>query len=213
MKNSLKISSLAILLLSSCIENDIPYPVVVPVVSSLEAEGAVEVNINSTARTVEIVLNELTDIRTVKVTSVTLNPESAEVHPEMTGTFDLTGPKKFVLTTYDDYEWELRATKNIERSFIIQGQVGQSVIDDVNHRVVASVPKKVSLKNIQVTSFKLGPAGITEYSEDLTTRHDYSEPVELDLSYFGKTEHWKIFVTQSESSVTFRSSDAWTRVA
>ena len=94
---------------ASCIKNDIPYPVVVAEISSLEAEGAKSVSIDKSARKVTISLEEQTDIRSVKILSVGYSDPSVVPSWDIRGTRDLSSPLKVTLTTFDDYEWTVVA--------------------------------------------------------------------------------------------------------
>ncbi|MCQ2167349.1 MAG: PCMD domain-containing protein [Bacteroidales bacterium] len=213
MKHYIPLIFLCLLPFASCIENDIPYPVSVPTIAELEIKGAKSLDINASTRTVSLVLDESSDLSSVCIDKAVCDPANTVSSPDLVGTFDLTSPLPFTLTTYQDYDWKLEAVQHIERYFNFTGQVGKCVIDDVNHRVVAHVSSKVSLSSISVAEYKLGPEGRTEYSTDLLNMHDFTEPVEVDVTFDGRTEHWRIIIEQTESAVSFSALDAWTRVA
>ena len=61
MRKILMIYTLIVATFTSCIKNDIPLPVIVPKVTSLEVDGASSVVINSDKRTINITLEEQTD--------------------------------------------------------------------------------------------------------------------------------------------------------
>ena len=59
--------------LTGCIDNDLPYPVVVPHITSMTASGAESVDINYDDRTVTLTFPETTDPRAIEITSVVLD--------------------------------------------------------------------------------------------------------------------------------------------
>ena len=195
--------------LAGCITNDLPYPVVVPHVTSMEVDGAENVTIDYAKQVITIYLKENVDLRTVSITSFDLDQEIATVSMDLVGVHDLTSPMHFQLTTYDEYDWKVVAVREIERYFTISGQVGASVIDPANCRVLATVAKNVNIANINVTSLKLGPEGLTEYSLDKSQMRDFTEPVTVDVTAFGLTETWTIYVEVSEINVELKSVNAW----
>lgn len=58
-------------LLTGCIENDVPLPVIEPRITAMDVEGALDVMIDSQTRSVKITLDETTDIRSVNIRSIT----------------------------------------------------------------------------------------------------------------------------------------------
>lgn len=201
------------ILLCSCISNDLPLPVIEGAFESLEIEGATEVTIDSEAHIVDIVLDESVDIASVKITGVSYTYAKTESKPEIIGTHNLSSPLKITLSTWQDYGWTIRASQIIERSFNVKGQIGQSVIDDVNHRVIAYVSGSSDLSDIFVTELKLGPDAVTSYNPDPSELTDFSEGVEVTVSYRGTSETWMIYLEQSDFSIRLDQVDAWTGCA
>lgn len=197
---------------TSCVENDLPYPVVVPVIEKMEVDGAVGVEIDQMNCEVRVNLAEQTDIRRVYVKSVTFRDSITTAIPSITGLQNLSSPKRFVLHTYTDYPWHMVGIQNIEKYFTVSGQVGETIIDDVNRRVIAYVTKNTDLKNIKVLSAKLGPADISEYSEDLLKRTDFSEMVEVLVTVRDVREAWHIYIEQKDVQMEFKTLVPWTRV-
>ena len=213
MKKLLIYIVLAIGVLSGCIWNDLPYPVVVPNVTSVIVDEAEKIDIDYSKRVITIYLPETQDIRTVAIRSVQVDQEIAHVPEELSGVHDLTNPLRFTITTYQDYEWTIVGVRNVTRYFTVQGQVGASVIDEVNHRVLASVGKDEDIENITVTSLKLGAEGKTTYSIPMEEMKDFSAGIYVDVTEFDYTETWTIFVEETDASVEVQKVNAWANMA
>ena len=203
----------ALLGVSACITNDLPYPVVVPNLVSLEVDGAESVNINYDDRVVTLHFPEQTDLRRISIRSYELDQEIAVPSIELVGEHDLTSPLKFTIRTYADYVWKIVAVRNIDRYFTVAGQIGSSVIDAVNQRAVAMVGKDADISDMEVTSLKLGPEGQTEYSLDISQMRDFTNGISVDVTFFGITETWRLFVEQTELSVALQEINPWARMA
>jgi len=210
------IYTIAVLGMTGCITNDIPYPVLVPNITSMEVEDSKEVEIDYSRRTVTIHFPETTDLRTVNIKSVDIDQEMATSSVQIVGIHDLSESNLVVtLHTYDDYVWRIRAVRDIERYFTVKGQVGASAIDPENCRVIVTVGKKTDLEKVEVTSLKLGPeGGIAVYSPALSdivgAQIDLSSMFQVDVTAFGVTENWKIFAEVAESTVSLGKVNPWT---
>lgn len=203
---------LALVCALSCIKNDIPYPTVEARITSMTVSGAEAVTIDAAARTVQLTLSESVDLSSVEISSVTYSSELVVPSIELVGTHDLTSPLEVTLTTYSDYLWTITASQTITRSFVISGQVGESIIDVENRTATATVPNGTDLSNLRVSSLKLGPEGLTSYSPSMYLLTDFSEPREVTVSYRDVTEVWTLSVEVTETSVYFDAPDVWTRV-
>lgn len=204
---------LLLLALMSCIRNDIPYPAVTAGIADMQVEGAKSVRIDAAAREVVVVLEEASDIRSVRVTSVTFTDSRVKASEELVGVRDLSSPAVVTLSVYSECQWTIRAEQPVERYFTVAGQIGNSVIDVANRRVLVKYPEGKSLKSLTVTSMKLGPAGISTCFPEASELHDFSEPCTVLVSYRDVEELWLVSVEPVEQSVTMGSVDAWTRVA
>jgi len=203
----------AVLLLAGCIRNDIPYPVVVPHIISLEVPGSKSVSIDQDKRTVDIVMEENMDLRKVLITSYQVDESMTRYSSDLKGVFDLTDPFEVTLTTYQEYVWTIRASRPVEKFFTVDGQVGTTIIDEANHRAIASVNKAVSLTNVTVTSLKLGPEGVSTYSISKEKMKNFTEPVEVEVKYFDQADYWMLFVEQSDVMVNIKYVNPWTKEA
>lgn len=199
--------------LSSCLENDIPYPRIDLEFISIEAEGqTASAAIDTKDRTVTLTLGEDVDLANVKIKNYSIT-ENAEISADITGGIDLSTPYEVVLSLYYDYEWTIKAVQSIERYFILPGQVGASVIDPVGKRVVAYIPKNMDISALQVESIKLGPSYISTMEPDLNKMtYDFSAPVEIKVSYRDEVETWRIYIEQTDVLVSLDEVNPWTNV-
>ena len=196
-----------------CIKNDVPYPIVKLDILSFEVEGAkAPSTIDASAHTVHFELEETTDIRNVKVTSVTMT-EGAESSVAFPGIFDFRQPLYVVLSMYQEFEWTITAAQNIERYFHVEGQIGESVIDPVSHIATAYVPMDADLDNVVINGVKLGPVDITTYEPDPMSFTSFNDTVHhVMVSYHNDIEQmWTLCVVPTEIEVAFDSVDAWSK--
>ena len=218
-------SAAALLLAASCIDNDVPYPVVELRIAGVEGSGFTVSGISIANRTVALTLDEKTDIRKVGIDKVTF--DVATSNPMMTdtesfigqiktsrplsGEFDLRSPLYVTLSLYQDYEWTIVAEQPIERAFTVAGQIGATVIDAQKRTATAYVAKGTNLGDITVTRLKLGPADITTYSptaEELSAS-GFETMRFVDATYHGTTERWTLHVEHTDLKVAFRETDLW----
>ena len=197
----------------SCIENNIPYPVVKLEILALEAEGLKSpATIDASTHSVKLTLEESTDIRNVNITSVTFTPE-AESNVVFPGKFDLRNPLYVELSKYQTFEWTITAEQTIQRYFRVEGQIGESVIDAEHHIATAYVPMDTDMDNITITALKLGPADITTYAPDPMEITSFNDTVRnVEVSYHGDIcEVWTLCVVPTDVEVEFKAVDAWAK--
>ena len=202
-----------LLLAVGCISNDIPYPVVVPHLLSVDVQDAVDVKIDQQAREVTVYVSETTDLRKVRVSSVSFDSELATPSIQLAGVHDLSSPVEFTVRTYQDYEWTLQAERPVERYFTVEGQIGTSAIDPVNCRAVVMVAEDTDLSDIKVTSLKLGPRDVTSYSLEVSQMKDFTEGLALQVSAFDQTQTWMLYVEITDISVEIVKVNPWTSSA
>ena len=220
MKNKiLHISILSICILSSlqlytsCISNDIPYPVIPIRILSLEVEGG-STTIDNNTRTVTLNMDETVDLRKVTVTQCTVT-EGIEA-PIAPGTvLDLSTPLTYTLSLYQDYEWTVQAVQNIERLFSVEKQMGKAVFNTQTHQVLAYISRSSDIRTVKVKKLNLGPAAITEINAtqvaDVT---DFTLPKTVTITYHGDIkETWTVMVSRSDKNVVTNEADAWVNVA
>lgn len=200
----------------SCIKNDIPYPRIQPNFLTFEAEGQSRAAaIDSTTRTVTLYFDESIDIYNVKVRDYTVSAGASVVSPDLSVPLDLSAPLTATLRLYQDWAWTISAEQEIVRYFTVEGQVGNSTIDVPGRRIIAYIAKTSPLSSVKVTSIKLGPEGC-EMTPDLAAPGltvDFRHPVEVNVTAWGRSETWTIYVEQTEAVVETVQADAWTNVA
>lgn len=213
MKKLLIYSLATLLVFVSCVDNDLPYPVVVPHITSVVVDEAEKIDIDYDERVVTIYLPESVDIRNVAIRSVQIDKEIAKTSMPLAGVHDLSKPLKFTITTYDDYQWSIVGVSKVLRYFTVKGQMGASVIDVNNRRAVAMVGKKTDISNLKVTSLKLGPEGITTYSRSIEDLKDFTHGIPIDVTAFGYTETWGLYVEVTDATVEIKKVNPWAHEA
>lgn len=217
----------AALVLWSCIENDIPYPVVELNIEAIEGEGFSISSIDAAKRTVTLALEEQTDIRNVRIDRTTFGVvahntnlskealiEQITTSQPLTGCFDLRTPIYVRLSLYQDYDWTITAEQKIERTLSVQGQIGAAEFDLANRTVRVNVSKATDRTHLTVSEMKFGPAGISEYSPTLEelSGTNFESVRFVDVTYHGQTERWLIYVEPIDVTVMLTQVDAWSKV-
>lgn len=198
------------LALCGCIENDLPYPIRQGSVTSLEVEGAKSVVIDEGARKITVTLEEATNIKEVKVSGASYLEDITVSEPELVGVHDLSSPFSFNLHTYQDYAWTLVAEQPMERWFSVRGQIGPSVIDDVNRRIIVYVAEGTDLSGMEVSSMKLGPEGICSYNPPVSEIRDFSSGAVVTVTCNGVAEQWNLYAEYTDVAVRLDSVEPWT---
>lgn len=229
--------SVAALFAASCIENDIPYPLVQLNIAGVQGEGFTTESIDGTKRIVTLRLDEATDIRNVRIDDVTYSvvkhnttlddqtlAGGVRTSRELTGIFDLRTPIYVTLSLYQDYEWQIVAEQTIERRFSVAGQVGKAAFDTENRIATVYVAKTTDRSALTITELKLGPAGITTYSPSMEelSGMDFSSPDPddpsagtphfVEVTCHGRTEQWILYVLPTDKTVQTEAVDAWSKV-
>ena len=87
--------------LYGCIDNDLPYPVVVPHITALDVIDAESATIDYESQVVTVVFPETKDLRSVMITDVELDQQIAVPSIDIIGPHDLSSPLKFKIRTYE----------------------------------------------------------------------------------------------------------------
>lgn len=228
-----------ICVLTGCIENDIPYPVVKAEIQEVETNGFVSSSIDKAARSVSILVDDTIDLRTLRITKfqvtegttiipdslackdVSLFPDTGFVSvdslPATVNTqINLSSPATFILRTYQDYSWQISAKRNIQRKFSIKAadgsdvQVGTPIVDAENGKVIIYVSKETDLSNLKVQEMRLG-SSIAQTEPLPETITDFRRAQTFKVTAFGETETWSVSVVHYEG--TGASLSVWAKRA
>lgn len=201
-------------LLAGCIRNDLPYPRITQSILAIAAEGELKsAYIDSIAFEATVYLEETVDIQNVRFTEYKISEDGTSDPNLLEGTYDLTQPLFVTLSRFQEYNWEVKAVQDIERYFDVEGQIGQSLIDPVGHRVIVDMPEGTDLEHLTLLRAKLGPKGITTISPALEAGPlDLSYPLRVSVECFGRSEYWTIYAQISELVVSTTAVDAWSQV-
>lgn len=198
---------LAIILFTSCIKNDIPYPVVKGEVLEFEAADQVSANINNDKRIITLVMTETADMSKVKISKFKTS-ENSTTTLAIGSEINLTDSVHFTITTYQDWQWTIKASQPIVREVLVKNQVGAATIDLTNRIVKVEVTSEQALSQIEILSFKLAPTGAT-YAPVPTEQHDFTKPIKFTVKYLDKTEEWVMSVTQAKGNVATLEANPW----
>lgn len=200
--------------LQGCIKNDIPYPRIQAGFKYLSfVNQDKDAVIDSVNRVITVYFPENANLYEAEVDSISLTPNTEIVSDNFDRPIDLSSTYFVTLRMYQEYLWKIVASQDIERSFVVEGQIGTSVIDVAARKVTAVVGNKVSLNSVFVTSCKLGPSSATETPSLSGKNVDFSHNVVVNVENFGHVEQWTISVEQTQTSVVTSQADAWTNVA
>ena len=205
----------------SCIENDFPYPIVKMYVNSLTVEGQIgDAVISNEKMTVTVELADTINMKEVHITSVEVTEGGKISFPGDT-VVNLTSPFLFNISLYQDYEWALMATQNMNYSFRVEGQFGQTGIYPETKEASVNIPSTQSLHFIKLEDLKLGPTGalyngfssIGELNLDWTINDKYAM-TKINVTYKDfVSDEWTLYVYLTDNVVVTKPVDAWTRVA
>ena len=216
LKNSILIflaGAMMSLLATSCLKNDIPFPVIEAEFLSLTVDGqSAPATIDATNRVVTIHLSEQVDIKRVNITDYKVT-EDAVLSGEIMGLIDLSRDCIVTLSIYQDYKWRITADQPIERYFTVEGQVGETVIDEQARRMVVMVPKNMGISAVKIKTLKIGPADVTTMEPDLTGQTvDFTQARRIQVKYHDQEKQWTLYAKTTDVAVDVSRVDAWTNV-
>lgn len=196
----------------SCINNDIPYPKIVAEITAFRVEGQTsDAVINTTDRSVTVDLADTVDLKHVTLLQFEVS-NNAAVTPEIAASMDLSEPRIFTLTTYQDYLWTINATQTIERYVMAENQIGNAIFDEYSKIALVTVSSETQLDNMHVTEMKLGPEG-SSITPDFTSVTDFSVSREFTWHYKERSETWTVKVVQSPEGTVTGAVNAFARRA
>lgn len=209
---------------TSCIDNDIPFPVVKGDVLTIKFDGQKEVKVDATKRTITLVLNDTVDLRSVEILELGITDDSrASIalgekldFSQGSGVYAVAkDPFKFTVSTYQDYEWEIFCTQDIDYHFNVRGGIGDAEFDHTSKVIRVKVPDdkiEYPLTAIMVEDYQFAPAGAV-YTPDPAQISNYSGVVKIKVTFFGIEQEWLINVEPSKENVITGAANAWTMFA
>lgn len=116
---------------------------------------------------------------------------------------DFRKPVKFVVRTYQDYEWTVTVKQIVKREIEMENQVGDAVIDDFQHNAIVYVSRAQSLKRIKVNKFTLGGEhGTVKPDPTLEDTYDFYGIRQFVVQTgWGAIETWNVIVYQTDAVV------------
>ena len=115
---------------------------------------------------------------------------------------DFSSPRTFVLTTYQEYKWQVTVQQIVKREVVVEGQVGTAVIDTVNHNVLVYVSSSQNLSSVKVEKFTLGGTHGTVSPDPTGTVQDFSMRRKFSVKeYCSKTAtDWYVYLYKVDES-------------
>ncbi|MBO5420254.1 MAG: PCMD domain-containing protein [Bacteroidales bacterium] len=216
----------SVLLICSCIENDLSYPALEPELLSIEFEGQKSVAIDKDSCVVSVVMGENADLSKVKVLSY-VTAHDAEVVDGMPEYLDLRDTVNITLRIYKDVVWRIAATQPIERYIRCDNQTGEPDIDPIRKQAIVYVTENQPLESVVITDMKLEPEGsvivstigfLSESGQSIPKTEDCSFPMTLDcvimryfnVEYEGQMIEWSVKFLQKKVAVSIAGVDPWT---
>ena len=180
--------ALASLLVGSCIENDIPYPLIFGEIIEFEVDGQTgEAQIDATARTISIEVADSVDLTQLRVSRFSINPE-AKAPIQKGDIVSCVDSLPIVLETYQLYRWVLHAKQPFTPSVRLRGQIDEAQFDGDTIRVSVS-----SVSQTAIEELRLAP-GNPVYTPALDEISDFRQTVEILVKNYGRTKRYVLVV-------------------
>ena len=204
------------------------YPRILAQFETFEVEGAVNVDIDPTTQTVTVSLDELSDLKSVKVTAVELNENSVFSDGDFPQVLDLTKPFHVTLSMYQDYEWTVKGAQNVDRYVRCANQVGTASFNAERCEAYIYVSMSQRLKYLIIDTMKLELEGSSiltttgyETIDNLSTQvtKDCAFPMVLDCTSArkfavrtrdGQVKEWTLTAIPVEVAAQITDVAAWT---
>lgn len=233
---ALKFSFISLLLLnmSSCIENDIPYPYIEGVIQEIQVDGMQgEAVFNNQARTIELTIGEDAFIDSLPITRLVANSE-ALIYPDTAACIkpngfpnfsfaslnelpgnantavDFTNPVGVLLKTYQEYWWKITVKQEIERTIEIENQSGTAPsLDLYNHIAIIYVTEDADYRNIKIKKLNLeGSKTVLDPPAETVT--DFTRPRVFKAYRNGRYIcDWTVDVQKSSVAASVEKVNAW----
>lgn len=213
MKTVKLLSLLISISLLSCVENDIPYPILKAKITSFEISGEISSEIDEAKREVRVTLRDTTNIKKAKLTKFTVTDDVQKMDPlvNVGDYLNLKNDMVIKLSTYQDYDWKIITTQDIEREVLFEGQVGITTFNTEDFTAIAYISSDSDIRNVEIKSIKLGASNSTIFPNP-TDIKDFSLPQTFIVTNHNETEDWKVYILPTESAVdTYSPKELWAR--
>ena len=214
-----------IILLQSCIKNDIPYPNLNLFITDVVASGMIgRASIANDDRTVTLTLADTVNLKRVYISSISTT-EGATSSLSAGDYIDLSQTYWVNLSLYQESQWRIVGSQTIDREFRLEKQIGIATYDLRNHIAYANmaVGNLSDCENItpQLSQLKLGPTG-SSINNIVTTTPELSwtwvtsfwtTKVYVDFKHFDEPQEWTLYIFPTAATVSTKSVDAWVNVA
>lgn len=223
--------------MTSCINNDIPYPYIPAEFQEFAVEGQVgEAQIDPGKRSINITIDEWAELDSLRVIKVVATKE-ATIYPDSSACKDrkkfpdfsfttlddlpknantlmnFTHPVKFLLKTYQDYWWTVVVKQEIKRTIEVENQVGDPIIDVKNRIALIYVSNSQSLKEISIKKLELEGSNC-KLLPDPATVTNFFRPQEFAVyrrnKYIGL---WTVDVQQTQVVSSTGAVEVWGKKA
>ena len=220
MNRLLTIILFSVLALTSCIQNDLPKPVVELFIASLDVEGTSgDVVLDRSTYTATIPLAEETNIEAVQFNTITygadvvtnINYTADEskivVSKDLNGkVVNMSQAEIIDLTYFQTYTWKIVATQNINRIWTVDGQIGATEWDVEGHRAIVKRRQDYPLNDVKTTDVRFGPRPTYDYPDvaQMPTKFDNAgEQPTITVTAHGRSTIWELVVVPTEVALDF----------
>ena len=193
-------------IVSGCIKNDLPLPIVIGSIVEFEVEGQVgETQIDEEKRTVTIEVADSVDLQHLRLRKLTLSNETTA--PIQEGSiFSCLDSLALMLETYQQYPWMLYVKQPFTPDLQMIGQLGNTRIKDDTVRIYVS-----NLNVAAATKLRLA-AGPATYVPDITDPANLNTITDVDVTVYGRTTRYTIVLQQIDKPfVEPTSTDPWAK--
>ena len=206
--------------LSSCINNDLPKPVVDLYIASLDVEGTDgDITLDRLNYTATIPLAEETNIEAVQFNSITfgaqvitnINFEADEskivVSKDLNNrVINMSQPEYITLSYFQSYEWKIVATQTINRIWTVDGQIGATEWDTDGHRAIVKRREDYPLNDVKTLDVRFGPRPTYDYpsvNEIPTDFDNATKSQTISVTAHDKNTLWELVIVPSEVALDF----------
>ena len=214
------ISLLMLATLSSCINNDLPKPVVDLYIASHDVEGTDgDITLDRLNYTATIPLAEETNIEAVQFNSITfgaqvitnINFEADEskivVSKDLNNrVINMSQPEYITLSYFQSYEWKIVATQTINRIWTVDGQIGATEWDTDGHRAIVKRREDYPLNDVKTLDVRFGPRPTYDYpsvNEIPTDFDNATKSQTISVTAHDKNTLWELVIVPSEVALDF----------